>query len=309
MFRSWRLGKAFGIPLFVHPTFLLVLPWVLYQSRDHGLFSAFFALAVVLTVFGCVVLHELGHALMARYFNIRTRDITLYPIGGVARLDRLTEKPHEELLIALAGPAVNVLIATLLLPVLVLAYGAGLPFRDPEAVTLADGPLTVLAGYASWVFASNVFLVLFNLIPAFPMDGGRVLRALLAGPLGQVRATDIAGRLGLVLAMGMAVLAFVISAPLLFLVSLFVALVGHQERLMVRYREVQRRRSAASEPVVTVAPGGYPGVARDGHPEREPDYAARPLQHGFSGFAWDGHYRVWVRWVDGRPVGYYTPVE
>jgi Zn-dependent protease len=289
MFRSWKIGRAFGIPLYVNPTFLLIVPWVLFQSRDHGLFGGLFAVAVVLTVFGCVVLHELGHALMARYFGIRTRDITLYPIGGVARLDRISERPHEELCIALAGPAVNVLIAALLTPLLVGAVFARVPFGDPEDLSLADGPLALLATYTLWVWVSNIFLVVFNMIPAFPMDGGRVLRAVLAGWLGRLRATEIAGRLGLVVAALLALLAvFYFHNPFLVLISLFVAFVGQQERMMVRYQDAQRRAAAAAgmapEPV-TVTP------------------------RGFSGIAWDGHYRVWVRWVDGRPVGYHVPAE
>lgn len=286
MFRSWKLGSAFGIPLYVHPTFLLIVPWVLFQSRDHGLFGGLFAVSVVLTVFCCVILHELGHALMARYFGICTRDITLYPIGGVARLDRISERPHEELCIALAGPAVNVLIAALLTPVVLALAFARAEFVDPESLSLADGSLALLATFTLWVLISNVFLVVFNMIPAFPMDGGRVLRAVLSGWLGQLRATEIAGRVSLVIAAVLAFLAvFYFHNPFLVLISLFVAFVGHQERMMVRYREAQRRAAlAAAEPT-------------------------RLLPVPFSGVAWDGDHRVWVHWVDGRPVGYQVPAE
>jgi Zn-dependent protease len=283
MLRSWKLGRAFGIPLFVHPSFLLILAWVVFQTRDQGLFTAGFVLVWVLAVFACVLLHELGHALMARHFGIRTRDITLYPIGGVARLDRLSERSHEELCIALAGPAVNVVIAMLLTPLLIFAAIARLPFGDFQTYASTDGGLTLLAKLAFGIWVSNVGLVIFNLIPAFPMDGGRVLRALLSNWLGRVRATDVASRIGLVLAMGLALLAILSLNPFLFVVSLFVVLVGQQERLMVRYTEAQRR-SAAPEPV-TVA------------------------SRGFSGVAWDVNQRIWVRWVDGRPVGYYAPTE
>jgi Zn-dependent protease len=285
MFRSWSLGRAFGIPLFIHPTFLLVVPWVLFQSRGHGLFAAVFALAVVLAVFGCVLLHELGHALTARYFGITTRDITLYPIGGVARLDRLSDKPHEELCIALAGPAVNVVIAAVLTPLLVLAAFAGSIPDSGEPFGLASSPLAVPAGLVFWLWYANIGLVLFNMIPAFPMDGGRVLRALLASWLGIVRATDIAGRIGLVMAVGLAGLAVLAGNPLLILVSLFVAFIGQQERLMVRYQEAQRLAANETAEPVIVTPRGY------------------------SGLTWDANYRVWVRWVDGRPVAYYSPAE
>jgi Zn-dependent protease len=296
MLRSWRVGQAFGIPLFINPTFLLIVLWVLFESRGRDAASAILALAVTLAVFGCVVLHELGHALMARRFGIRTLDITLYPIGGVARLDRISDRPHEELCIALAGPAVNVVIAALLTPLVFVLAFVGKPTVELETVSLSDGLPTMLASFLTMVWLSNICLVLFNLIPAFPMDGGRVLRAVLSGWLGQVRATDIAGRIGFVLAVLFAVLAVVSHNPFLFLISLFVVLVGHQERLMVRHRESQRhsadRVSPASEHVTP-----FPGRAGSGSPR------------GFSGVAWDGRYRVWVCWVDGRPVGYYAPSE
>jgi Zn-dependent protease len=293
------VGQAFGIPLFINPTFLLIVPWVLFQSQGHDRAGAFLALAVVLAVFGCVVLHELGHALMARYFGIRTLDITLYPIGGVARLDRLSDRPHEELCIALAGPAVNVVIAALLTPLVAIVSLVGVAAGGPESVSLSDGLPTLLATFVFWVWASNIGLVLFNLIPAFPMDGGRVVRAILSGWLGEVRATDVAGRIGLVLAAVLAVLAVLGSNPSLFLISLFVMFVGHQERLMVRYREAQRRTSSqwpAAAEHVTVSPAPAP----------EPAVTA---SRGFSGVAWDTTHRVWVCWVDGRPVGYYAPSE
>jgi Zn-dependent protease len=289
MFRSWRLGRAFGIPLYVHPTFLLLVLWVFYQSAGRGLFDSLFALAVVLAVFGCVVLHELGHALMARRFGIQTRDITLYPIGGVARLDRMSEKPHEELCIALAGPAVNVVSAALLIPLLSVAGLAGLSFAHPDALSAADDPWTVLARLGLCVMVSNIILVLFNLIPAFPMDGGRVLRAVLSMGFGQVRATDIASRLGLAVALVLGLLSIPFGNPFLLLVSLFVAFAGQQERLAVRYLEARRQQE--QEPL-TVEPVPVTAAPR-----------------GFSGVAWDNHYRVWVRWVDGRPVGYYAPAE
>jgi Zn-dependent protease len=299
MLRSWRVGQAFGIPLFINPTFLLIVLWVLFENRGQGPATAVLAVAVLLAVFACVVLHELGHALMARYFGIRTLDITLYPIGGVARLDRLSDRPHEELCIALAGPAVNVVIAALLTPLVAVVSFVGMAAGGPDVVAVSEDLPTLFAKFLTVVWASNIFLVLFNLIPAFPMDGGRVLRAILSGWLGEVRATDAAGRIGLVLAAGLAVFAVLALNPFLLLISLFVVFVGQQERLMVRYREAQRRspsRWSSPSEHVTVSP------ARTAEP-------AATAPRGFSGVAWDATHRVWVCWVDGRPVGYYAQSE
>src|SRR5262245_22321157 len=121
MFRSMSLGRAFGIPLFLHPSFLLLPLYVLFMTLSQGLPTILFSQLVLLTVFGCVVLHELGHALMARFFGISTRDITLYPIGGVARLESMGGRPGEEIAIALAGPAVNLLLILLFAPLALLA--------------------------------------------------------------------------------------------------------------------------------------------------------------------------------------------
>jgi len=175
---SWKLGRVAGIDVFLHPTFLLLLAYV--GMLEGGIES----ILLVSAGFGCVLLHELGHALTARRFGIDTADITLYPIGGVARLRRMPRAPGAELLIALAGPAVNVAIVF----GLAVARGFGL-FGSPWS----PGPLTVLADELILI---NVGLALFNLIPAFPMDGGRVLRALLSGWIGRVRATMIAASIG-----------------------------------------------------------------------------------------------------------------
>ncbi len=174
---SWKLGRVAGINVFVHPTFLLIL---LYSGTQRGAGS----LVLLLSTFACVLLHEFGHALMARRFGIETEDITLYPIGGVARLRRLPRAPGAELMIAIAGPAVNFAIVL----ILVALFSIG----------LAASPL---GPFAQDLLVVNLILGVFNLIPAFPMDGGRIFRALLSGWIGRAKATIVAATVGRTLAM------------------------------------------------------------------------------------------------------------
>src|SRR5262249_25218547 len=191
MLRFWQLGKAFGIGLYIHSTFLLLPLLLLLDSHAEGPVRVLFQLALLAAVFGCVLLHELGHALTARRYGIRTVDITLYPIGGVARLERPPTRLVEELCVALAGPAVNVVIAALLTPLVVGAAFTGLLAGSLEEA-LSSGGLHVAAFFVGGLWFANVVLVLFNMLPTFPMDGGRVLRALLSMRLDPVRATAIA---------------------------------------------------------------------------------------------------------------------
>lgn len=218
---SWRVGSIAGIALNLHATFLLLLAWVAIDAyRTSGeLAGALSGVLFVIAVFASVVLHELGHALAARRYGIKTRDITLLPIGGVARLERIPREPRQELVVALAGPAVNVLIAGLLFAWLA-ATG-----RIPTFVGTASlSPGFLDRAFAARLLAVNVWLVLFNLIPAFPMDGGRVLRALLAMRSGDhAQATETAARVGRFFALVFGVVGlFVVGNPLLVVVALFV---------------------------------------------------------------------------------------
>jgi Zn-dependent protease len=248
MLRAWKVGKLFGIRVYVHWSCLLIVVLALGgglagTTPARALLSA----ALVPAVFLCVLLHEFGHALTAKLYGIRTRDITLYPIGGVARLEGLGKRPVEELCVALAGPAVNLVIAFLLTAAL-LPFAVGL---DPSRV-LDDTPANLAGAGLVQLLWANLVLAGFNLLPAFPMDGGRVLRSLLQLGLGRLRATEIAARIGLVIAVVIAVGAplaiyrwwgFVHPAPVL--VGLFVAYAGQRELWAVRRIEEERARERA----------------------------------------------------------------
>ena len=224
---SLRIGTLLGIPIRVHITFLLLLFWFGAMAEEEG--RGFLGgISFLLLLFGCVVLHELGHATMARRYGVKTSEIVLYPIGGIARLDRIPSG-RAELLIALAGPAVNLVLAALIFAGLQLADGHA-PGTTGEAV--ARAPL-------GWqLLAANVTLFVFNLVPAFPMDGGRVLRASLSIFLGQSRATTIAARVGQGLAIlfaAYAVLQRPANVTLLF-IAVFVFLGAGQEDAYQRGR-------------------------------------------------------------------------
>lgn len=224
---SWKIARLWGIDIFVHATFLLVILWVAfsYWVESHSWMAVLGGILFILALFACVVLHEYGHALMARRFGVRTRDITLYPIGGVARLERIPEKPAEELWVALAGPAVNVVIAAVLF-VALLATGGMPPLRS---LSLAS------SGFWLRLLLVNVILAVFNLIPAFPMDGGRVLRALLAMRVDYLRATQIAATVGQAVAFIFGFLGL-LTDPWLLFIALFVWIGAEQEASMARIK-------------------------------------------------------------------------
>jgi Zn-dependent protease len=282
MFRSWKLGRPFGIGVYIHWTFLLLLGFVLLSNWGHyGLHSAVYAVSLLVSVFGCVVLHELGHALMARHFGIPTRDITLYPIGGVARLERMSEHPMEELCIALAGPAVNVVIAFLLFAVLVLAGPA--PYGALESAAYLQGNFLLMLAW------TNLGLALFNLLPAFPMDGGRVLRALLVPVLGRLRATQAAANVGSAFALLLVLGGFWFN-PMLLLVGAFIFLAGRHELWATRRQAYARQ----AEPL-DVIPVGHPIVDVGSGPAAPQTWAP----------SWDAKARGWVIWTNGQGVHFY----
>jgi Zn-dependent protease len=281
--RSWKLGTAFGIGIYIHWTFLLLIGFVLVRfwgmgGAELGVYGA----GLFLAVFGCVVLHELGHALMARRYGIPTRDITLYPIGGVARLERMSERPWEEFWIAVAGPAVNVAIALLLS----LPIGLGL---DTPQLDLGSAQTGLHGSFLFDLRTTNIVLCLFNLLPAFPMDGGRVLRALLAIPFGRLTATQVAATLGAVFAFLFVLLGLRSDPwnPLLILVGAFAFLAGQQELAFVRQQEWNRR-----------APPLYALPADDEILDAVPVDTDSP----FSGATWDARTRAWTLWHNGQPV-------
>jgi Zn-dependent protease len=286
MGRSWKIGSAFGIGIYLHWTLLLlpflVLGNVLWQrsAEDAGLDLETCVLLLLLlpAVFVCLILHELGHALAARAFGIGTRDITMYPIGGVARLERMSEQPGEELCIALAGPAVNLLLAGLLLAPLFLFSLLSPAFAD-----------TGLGKYLLSLLVVNLVLVVFNLVPAFPMDGGRVLRALLALAIGHLRATRIAVAVAGILAVLMVFLGLGLMPlgqffrevnPLLILVAGFVFLMGQRELQLVEWKERQRAEAARAQAQA------FPPLPRI--------VSVCPLYSSVQVYVWDPVRGVWV---------------
>lgn len=229
--KSLLLTSVAGIDLFIHWTFGLLIVGLpaFYLLTGNTVEQTLFVFALVMTIFVCVVLHELGHALVARRFDVPTRDITLYPIGGVARLQRMPTEPMKEFWIAVAGPAVNVAIAIALVPV-VLILGGFPPFE--EMLTVPD------AHFVPKLLVINIGLVLFNLLPAFPMDGGRVLRALMATRMNYLRATHIAARTGQVMAIFFGLFGFLFFNPILMFIALFVYLGAQQEEQATTMRTV-----------------------------------------------------------------------
>ena len=228
--KKWSLpiGRVSGISIFIHWTFLLLIGWVIFSNLRQGqeVNEVVWSVLFVLSVFVCVTLHELGHALTAQRFNIQTKDIILLPIGGVARLESIPEDPRQELLVTLAGPAVNLVIAGLLYVMLLLSGH----FPDLREFTAIDA-----GNFLYMLLVVNLVLAIFNMIPAFPMDGGRVLRALLTFKFPRPVATRMAANVGQVLAVVFIVTGFFYN-PFLILIGIFVYLGAQAEAQFVQSR-------------------------------------------------------------------------
>jgi Zn-dependent protease/predicted transcriptional regulator len=272
---SWKIGRFAGIDVFMHATFLLLLGWVALSAwlQDHTVAAMAHALIFIIALFVCVVLHEYGHALVARRYGIPTRDITLLPIGGVSRLERMPDEPREELRVAVAGALVNIAIAAVLYVVLLLT-GSTVPLTQVDITTGPFIPSLILV---------NILLAVFNLIPAFPMDGGRVLRAALATRMNYVRATNLAASFGQAFALLFGFVGLFYN-PFLIFIALFVWIGAAQEASMTSVRSslsgipvahamIQRfqtlapedRLSKAVELVLSGSQQDFP-VAQDGQP-------------------------------------------
>ncbi len=241
---SFRIARVRGIDIKIHVTFFLILllgalQWA-NNVPDSPLDGALFGIVLISLLFTCVTLHELGHSLAAQYFGIPVREIVLTPLGGIAMITRLPEKPLHELIIALAGPVVNVLIAILLF----LMTGATMH----TTILDARGSLGELFSRPSfevlliWLFAANISLAVFNMIPAFPLDGGRVLRAILAMFMTFSAATTVAATIGQIAAVGLGVLGFINGNFILILIAVFVFFSAGQENAQATSKAVLRTR-------------------------------------------------------------------
>lgn len=251
---SWsiKLFSLGGTAVRMHLTFLLLLAWIAAVQWMRGTpQDAVYGVLFILVLFACVVLHEFGHIFAARRYGIRTPDVTLLPIGGVASMERMPEKPSQEIIVALAGPAVNGVIALVLIGVL------GLRFDASEVSVEA-----LQSSFWAQVAVANIILLVFNLIPAFPMDGGRVLRAVLAMWLGFAPATVVAARIGQGLAVVFAFLGLM-GNPLLILIAAFIFLAASGEMGYVQLRDVTRGRLASDAMITTYEPLGVTATTDD----------------------------------------------
>lgn len=233
---SWRLGRFAGINVYVHATFLILIAWLVLTEwgQTHSARAVAGAVLFILALFACVVIHEFGHAFAARHFGIPTRDITLLPIGGVSRLERIPDEPRQELWIALTGPLVSLAVAAALWFLLWAVH--------------APTPMSQVVQFASWteiypflvqLMVANAVLGVFNLLPAFPMDGGRIFRSLLARWIDYSKATRIAGNIGQGMAFIFALIGM-FGSPFLLLIALFIWIGAGQEAAFAEIKSALR---------------------------------------------------------------------
>jgi Zn-dependent protease len=247
-----KLFTWFGIPVFLHWSFGLIFVYILWYAQSNGLslYETAWLTGLFMALFVCVLLHEYGHALSARRYGVKTRDIVLMPIGGVARLERMPEKPIQEFVVAIAGPLVNVAIAILLM-VLIWIFAdpihlellQSMLLSDPDAEVMEEVSIQIpqLLQFAINLAGTNLVLVLFNMIPAFPLDGGRVFRALLSMRTGRAKATRIASGLGQVIAVLMVLYALYNDNYMLAVLAIFVIYAARSENEMVQTEDVMSR--------------------------------------------------------------------
>ncbi|HCQ66914.1 MAG TPA: site-2 protease family protein [Rhodobacteraceae bacterium] len=278
---SFPIGHLFGSELRVHASFFLVLAWIgAAVWIESGPAAAVVSLVYVLLLFACVVAHEFGHALTARRFGIRTPDVTLLPIGGVARLEKMPEKPGQEILVALAGPAVNVVIFLVLLILL-----------GPEAFVSLDPTNLTFAQLPAQIATLNLVLALFNMLPAFPMDGGRVLRAVLSLAMDRAAATRAAAAAGQGLALAMGIFGLIAGNPFLLLIAFFVFIAAGSERADEAMKTLARGLMARDAMITE-----FETLAADDSLEAAATTLIRTTQHEFPV----------VDRVTGAPVGLLT---
>lgn len=241
--KSLTIGRIQGIDIKLHPSFLLIALWVVYHwgfRQNYGVAGTVYGFVLVLAIFCLVLLHELGHSMMAHEYGLRVRDITLVPFGGIARIEQMPARPRAEAMISVAGPLVNLAIALLLLPLLLmvgLASGNS-SLQDFAQFGLGDVSLT---GFLFYLFLANLTLAIFNLLPAFPMDGGRILRAGVTPFIGRQGATTVAVAIGVTLGVLIGTLGLISGEYLIVLVMAFVILAAFAEGRAVRLEESMRR--------------------------------------------------------------------
>lgn len=304
---SFHIGTLAGIDIKLHFTFPLILILGAVQWMDpHGAAGAAFGALLMLALFVCVVLHELGHGVVARAFGIPVREIVLLPIGGVAVLGRNTRRPLHELLIAVAGPAVNVAIGFAL--VLVLGLDGSFP-ASPEELIQATAAGPSAATFLHWLLVANLSLVVFNLIPAFPMDGGRMLRATLAMVIGFQPATRVATAVGQVLAVVVGLYGLLSGQVLLAVAALFVFLGAGQERAAEEARNLLSTLvlgDAYNKHALTLAPGDRIDRVVDYLlTSYQPDFA---VLHGSQLLGVVTRERILKHLITGEPDGYVTSI-